>query len=114
MSRKRARARRRPRLSPRSPSKRPTASTTAGTPSPVAARVLSTGGRQAPASNSRNDSISSISAAALSTPGRSALFTTNTSAISMMPAFIAWTPSPASGMVTTIDTSAVLAMSTSA
>ncbi len=44
-----------------------------------------------------SESIDSISATTRSTPSRSALFTTNTSAISMIPAFRAWTSSPEAG-----------------
>ena len=57
--------------------------------------------------------VISISWRSLSAPGRSALLTTNTSAISMIPAFMAWMSSPIPGTRTTTETSAVLTISTS-
>ena len=50
---------------------------------------------------------------ARSAPGRSALLTTSTSAISMMPDLIAWIPSPAPGMVTRQTVSTTRTTSTS-
>ena len=48
-----------------------------------------------------------------SAPSRSALLTTNTSAISMIPALSAWTSSPLPGATSTIEMSAVRTISTS-
>ena len=60
-----------------------------------------------------SDSMDSISATTRSTPSRSALFTTKTSAISMIPAFSACTSSPSPGTSTTTLTSAAPTISTS-
>ena len=54
-----------------------------------------------------------ISCTVLWAPGRSALFTTKTSAISMIPALIIWTPSPSPGVRTTSVVSAIAATSSS-
>ena len=83
------------------------------TPCPDVASVRMIGGRQAPAGACCSDCMASIDATVRSAPSRSALFTTKTSAISMMPALRACTSSPAPGTTVTIDTSAVRTMSTS-
>jgi len=75
----------------------------------TAAEVSTTGGIQARGAPSR--SICSRSRTAASAPSRSALFTTNTSAISRMPAFATWIASPQPGATTT---SVVLALVKSA
>ncbi len=54
----------------------------------------------------RTPSATSSSCRSRSDPGRSALFTTKTSAISISPAFITWMPSPDSGTSTTTVVSA--------
>ncbi len=93
--------------------KRSIVSTSSATPAPVVATVRSTGGRHESAGHCSSDSIDSIDAAVRSAPSRSALLTTKTSAISMMPALRACTSSPAPGTMVTTDTSAVRTMSTS-
>jgi len=59
-------------------------------PSPRDATVFTIGGTQS-ACSSTSDIIIMISVTVLSAPGRSALFTTNMSPISIRPALIAWT-----------------------
>src|SRR5665647_1924922 len=87
---------------------------TSSMPSPRAATVLSTGGRQ------RSGSVRSPrlimyrrSRTVASEPSRSALFTTKMSPISRIPAFAAWTPSPIPGARSTRVVSARPATSTS-
>ena len=58
-------------------------------------------------------SIASRSATVSWAPTRSALFTTNTSAISISPALFAWMASPQPGFTTTTVVSAAPAMSVS-
>jgi hypothetical protein len=65
-----------------------------------------TGGFQASSGSSDNATICARSRAMRPAPGRSALFTTNTSATSSSPAFIACTESPPSGVHTTTTVSA--------
>ena len=90
---------------------RPIASQRSSMPSPVVAMVQTIGGRQSrlPASSSMPSRSRTVSGA----PGRSALLTTNTSAISSSPAFAACTASPHPGFTTTTVVSACPAISTS-
>ena len=80
-------------------------------PCPSVATVFTISG--AAASGAAIESIDWISVTTRSTPSRSALFTTKTSAISMMPALSACTSSPRPGTSTTRLTSAVPTISTS-
>jgi hypothetical protein len=110
----RARARRRRASSPAEASHcqcRSSASSRSLIPSEVVATVCTTGGFQA-ADDSATMCFRSRTVAAVS--GRSALFTTRTSAISSTPAFAAWIESPIPGTTTTTVESAAEAISTSA
>src|SRR4051812_5531666 len=89
------------------------AAASSGTPAPVVATVLMTGGRHSPLAYVCSARFVSIAETSRSAPSRSALLMTKMSAISMMPAFRAWTSSPVPGTSVTIDTSAVRMMSTS-
>ena len=80
-------------------------------PSPLAATAVTIGGRQS--SFGPMASMLRSSCTVLCEPARSALFTTNTSAISMMPALIICTPSPSPGVSTTTVVSAIAATSSS-
>src|SRR5215467_562859 len=85
----------------------------AGTPSPVVATVFTIGGRHCSGLYSCSDRFDSIAETSRSAPSRSDLYTTNTSAISMMPALSACTSSPVPGTSVTIERSAVRTISTS-
>ena len=76
------------------------------------ATVRTIGGRQ-PSRRAASPTSASSWAASRSAPGLSALLSTNTSAISMMPAFMAWTSSPIPGTTSTSVASAVRATSIS-
>src|SRR5690606_15753774 len=84
-----------------------------GTPSPVEATVATMGGRHAPGGDGARSSAERTSRRTRSAPGRSALFTQNTSPTSMIPALKAWTASPLPGVSTTTVVSAASATSTS-
>ena len=71
------------------------------------ASVLRIGGFHSAASNVCSDRFAATACTTRSAPSRSALFTTKMSAISMMPALIACTSSPAPGTSRTIEMSAV-------
>ena len=75
-------------------------------PTPRVASVLSTGVAQPPGGSVCSESIASIDETIRSAPSRSALLTTKTSAISMMPALSACTSSPVPGTSITTETSA--------
>ena len=90
-----------------------TTSHKASTPSPVEPMVGTIGGRHASCGKSERSSICSRSRRVSSTPLRSALLITNTSAISMRPALFACTESPQPGFTTTTVVSALPAISTS-
>ena len=90
---------------------RSTSASTGRSPRRGAATVLRIGGSQSPCSP--RESIISRSRAVRSTPSRSALLMTKTSAISRMPALIAWMSSPRPGTVTTTTVSTVRTTSTS-
>ena len=89
----------------------PIAAHSSSMPAPEVAVVQTTGGRHpvSPASSSIPSRSRTVSGA----PGRSALFTTNTSAISSSPALAACTASPQPGFTTTTVVSAWPAISTS-
>ncbi len=91
----------------------PIASSSSGTPFPVLATVGRTGGLHPSSEGRRSSSVSRTSRTSLSAPSRSALLTTKISATSMRPAFMACTPSPASGWRMTTTVSAAPATSTS-
>ena len=80
-------------------------------PSPLGATVSTIGGRQA--WRGPMLSMPRISWTVRWAPGTSALLTTKTSAISMMPALIICTPSPRPGVSTTAVVSATAATSSS-
>ena len=89
---------------------------TPSTPSPEVAVAHSTGGRQRSGSREAGSAMSSMrsrSRAVSWAPGRSALLTTKTSAISISPALLAWTASPHPGLTTTSVVSAWPTTSTS-
>src|SRR5438105_6067181 len=89
-------------------------SSNSGMPSPVVATVFTIGGRHCEAAYVFRLKFDSMADTTWSAPSRSALLTTKMSAISMMPALSACTSSPAPGTRTTIDTSAVRTIPTSA
>jgi hypothetical protein len=85
--------------------------TSSSTPSPAVATVGTIGGFHSPVAR---DTICRRSRRVAWVSGRSALFTTSTSATSSTPAFAAWMESPMPGTTSTTVLSAAEAISTSA
>ena len=80
-------------------------------PSPAVPTVVTIGGRHSPDASA---TIARRSRTVAWVSGRSALFTTSTSATSSTPAFAAWMESPMPGTTSTTVVSAAEAISTSA